>query len=330
MTALHRAVQDATAGDPVSGLRWTHKTTRRLARALRQQGFPVSHTTVARLLRQAGYSLRTNRKSLARTQDPDRDQQFRLIARQRRRFLRCGWPVLSLDTKKKELVGNFKNPGTCWRRQALPVLDHDFASDAAGRAIPYGIYDEGWDDGYVVVGTSRETPEFAVAAVRHWWQRVGRWRYPATPRLLLEVDCGGGQRQPGLGLEGSAAAPGRRVAPDHHGAPLPAGGVEVEPRRTPAVQPDQRQLGRPAAGELRDDLELHPHHANRQRPLLRCRAGYGRIPPGEGDGGTKSAGPTDAASDTPQVELHDSATANVIKLFLYGALGRWRARGGSR
>lgn len=191
MTALHRAVQDATAGDPVSGLRWTHKTTRRLARALRQQGFPVSHTTVARLLRQAGYSLRTNRKSLARTQDPDRDQQFRLIARQRRRFLRCGWPVLSLDTKKKELVGNFKNPGTCWRRQALPVLDHDFASDAAGRAIPYGIYDEGWDDGYVVVGTSRETPEFAVAAVRHWWQRVGRWRYPATPRLLLEVDCGG-------------------------------------------------------------------------------------------------------------------------------------------
>jgi hypothetical protein len=172
-------------------LRWTPKTTRNLARVLRQRGFRVSHTTVARLLPQAGYSLRTNRKRLARTQDPDRDRQFRLIARQRRRFLRGGLPVLSLDTKKKELVGHFKNPGTGWRQQALEVLDHDFPSDAVGRAIPYGIYDEGWDDGYVVVGTARATPEFAVAAVRHGWQRVGRWRYPTATRLLLEVDCGG-------------------------------------------------------------------------------------------------------------------------------------------
>jgi Rhodopirellula transposase DDE domain len=158
---------------------------------LRRQGFAVSHTTVARLLRLAGYSLRTNRKTVAHTQDPDRDRQFRRIARQRRRFLRRGLPVLSLDTKKKEWIGNFKNPGRCWRREPLAVQDHDFASAAVGRAIPYGIYDQGWDTGHVVVGTSRETPEFAAAAVRRWWQRCGRWRYPAATRLLLEVDGGG-------------------------------------------------------------------------------------------------------------------------------------------
>ena len=172
-------------------MRWTHKATRNVARLLRRQGFPVSHTTVARLLRQSGYSLRTNRKTLARVHDPDRDRQFRLIARQRQRFLRQGWPVLSVDTKKKELVGNFKNAGACWRTAALPVLDHDFPSASLGRAIPFGIYDQGYDSGYVVVGTSRETAAFAIAALRQWWRTYGRWRYPAAARLLIEADCGG-------------------------------------------------------------------------------------------------------------------------------------------
>jgi hypothetical protein len=188
---LHEAVRDATAGDPVSGLRWTHKTTRNVARALRRQGLAVSHTTVARLLRQSGYSLRTNRKALARVQDPDRDRQFRFIARQRQYFLRRGWPALSVDAKKKELVGNFKNPGACWRAEALAVLDHDFPGDAVGRALPYGLYDQGADRGYVVVGTSRETPAFGAAAVRRWWLAYGRWAYPAAERLLIEADCGG-------------------------------------------------------------------------------------------------------------------------------------------
>lgn len=192
LTALHEAVRDATAGDPVSGLRWTHKATRNIARLLRRQGLRVSHTTVARLLRLAGYALRTNRKALARTHEPDRDRQFRLIARQRRHFLRRGLPVLSLDAKKKELVGNFKNRGACWRRQALEVLDHDFPSAAVGRAIPYGVYDQGYDTGYVVVGTSRETPAFALAVLRRWWRERGCWRYPAATGMLIEVDCGGG------------------------------------------------------------------------------------------------------------------------------------------
>jgi Rhodopirellula transposase DDE domain/HTH-like domain len=172
-------------------LRWTHKSTRKLAAELQRQGFPVSHATIARLLRQSGYSLRTNRKRLARTHEPDRDRQFRLIERRRRWFLSRGLPVLSVDAKKKEWVGNFKNPGRCWRREGRAVLDHDFASDALGRAIPYGIYDQGRNTGFVVVGTSHETAEFAVEALRTWWLENGRWCYPKAKRWLIEADCGG-------------------------------------------------------------------------------------------------------------------------------------------
>jgi Rhodopirellula transposase DDE domain len=184
-------LQDATAGDPVGGLRWTHKATRQLATELTRRGLPVGRTAVARLLRERGYSLRTNRKRLAGTRDPDRDRQFRLLARRRRYFLRRGWPVLSVDCKKKELVGNFKNAGRCWRRRALDVLDHDFPSLAAGRAIPFGVYDIGGNEGYVVVGTSRETPQFAVAALRRWLLEEG-WRRCRRGRLAIEADCGGG------------------------------------------------------------------------------------------------------------------------------------------
>jgi hypothetical protein len=191
MPALQDAVRDDTAGDPITGLRWTHKTTRKLAEQLRRQGFRVSHTTIARLLRQSGYSLRTNRKRLARTREPERDRQFRLLQRRRRWFLSRSLPVLSVDTKKKELVGNFKNAGTCWRKEARAVLDHDFPSDALGRAIPFGIYDQGQNSGFVVVGTSHETAAFAVEALRTWWLREGRWGYPKAKRWLIEADCGG-------------------------------------------------------------------------------------------------------------------------------------------
>jgi hypothetical protein len=172
-------------------LRWTHKTTRKLAKQLNRLGFPVSHTTVARLLRLDDDSLRTNRKRLARTREPERDRQFRLIERRRRWFLSRDLPVLSVDAKKKELVGNFKNAGTCWRKGPRDVLDHDFSSAAIGRAIPFGISDEVWDTGFVVVGTSHETSEFAIEALRTWWLKTGFWRYPATERWLIEADCGG-------------------------------------------------------------------------------------------------------------------------------------------
>lgn len=146
---------------------------------------------MARLLRPQRYSLRTNRKRLAGTHDPDRDRQFRVLARRRRSFLRRGWPVLSIDCKKKELVGNFKNAGRCWRRQPRDVLDHDFPSWAIGRAIPFGIYDIARNEGYVVVGTSRETPQFVTAALRQWLGDEGWWRC-RQGRLAVEADRGGG------------------------------------------------------------------------------------------------------------------------------------------
>lgn len=191
VTALQELLQDATAGDPISGLRWTHKTAQKLADELRHLGFRVGRMTVARLMRQRRYSLRTNRKRLAGTHEPDRDRQFRLLARRRRRFHQQGWPLISVDTKKKEWVGNFKNPGHCWRQEALAVWDHDFPSLSVGRGIPYGIYNEACNAGYVVIGMSHETAAFAVAAIRSWWLETGRWCYPRARRLGIEADGGG-------------------------------------------------------------------------------------------------------------------------------------------
>src|SRR5713226_10258050 len=146
---LQALVEDTTAGDPVSGLRWTRKSTRNLAKALRRLGFRIGAVTVGRLLKVKKYSLRTNRKRLARTHEPERDRQFRYIARQRRRFQKQGNPAVSIDTKKKELVGLFKNPGRTWTKAPIDVFDHDFPSLAEGRAIPFGIYNELWRTGFV-------------------------------------------------------------------------------------------------------------------------------------------------------------------------------------
>jgi hypothetical protein len=191
VTRLEALVEDSTAGDPMSGWRWTHKSTRKLAKAMRGAGFRIGASTIRRLLKARKYSLRTNRKCLARTHEPERDRQFRYIARQRRRFQKQGNPAISIDTKKKELVGLFKNPGRTWRREALDVLDHDFPSLASGRGIPFGIYDSVQNIGFVVVGTSNETPAFAAAALSSWWERQGRWNYPRAKRWFVEADCGG-------------------------------------------------------------------------------------------------------------------------------------------
>lgn len=191
MRALTRLLEDATAGDPSTGLLWTHRSLRKLAQALRRQGLPVGKSTIARLLDQAGFSLRTNRKRLAEVTDPDRDRQFRYLSRLRKFYLNRGWPVISVDTKKKEWIGRFKNPGRTWRRAPQAVLAHDFPSAAVGQANPYGIYDLAANEGFVVVGTSHETPSFACASIRRWWLRVGRARYPQARRLLIQADCGG-------------------------------------------------------------------------------------------------------------------------------------------
>ena len=187
LEALEGLLRDSVAGDPMTGLKWTHKSIRKLSAALRQRRLPCGHG----LLRAQQFSLRTNRKRLAGTHDPQRDRQFRYLARVRRWYLSRGLPVLSVDTKKKELVGNFKNPGRCWRRDSRAVLDHDFPNWASGRGIPYGIYDVGRNAGYVVIGISRESSAFAVGAIRRWWLEDGCAHYPGKRRLLIQADGGG-------------------------------------------------------------------------------------------------------------------------------------------
>jgi Rhodopirellula transposase DDE domain len=191
LAALEDLLRDSVAGDPMTGLKWTHKSIRKLCAALRRRGGPTGHATVARLLRDQRFSLRTNRKCLAGTSDLERDRQFRYLTRVRRWYLTRGLPVISVDSKKKELIGNFKNPGRSWRHDSRAVLDHDFPSWAIGRGIPYGVYDVGRDAGYLVVGTSHETAAFAAATIRRWWLEVGRWHYAGTKRLLIQADGGG-------------------------------------------------------------------------------------------------------------------------------------------
>ena len=188
---LDELLRDATAGDPVSGLKWTRKTSRKISRELQRRGYRVGRDTVRRLLREQHYALRANRKRLNRQQDPERDRQMRYLVRQRRTCQRAGSPVISVDAKQRELVGNFKNPGRTYRRAALDVLESDYPSDSDGVAIPYGIFDVTRNEGFIVVGTSHQTPAFAVAALRKWWLRTGRHKYGDGRQLLIEADCGG-------------------------------------------------------------------------------------------------------------------------------------------
>ena len=159
LSALDEVMGDATAGDPLSGLKWTHKSLRTLERELARRGYGVSAPTISRLLPLRAYSLRVNHKRLAGKQSPGREEQFQYLAQRRKAFLRRGGPVISVDTKKKELIGLFKTPGHQWRRMPHEVLIYDFPSTAVGKAIPSGIYDVGRNKGYVVVGVSHETPQ---------------------------------------------------------------------------------------------------------------------------------------------------------------------------
>ena len=159
--------------------------------ALADFGVFVSPNTVARLLHQMGYSLRVNRKDLSATHSPDRNEQFLYLSDLRERFQRRGLPIISVDTKKRELVGNFKNFGATWQRSPRSVNDHDFRSDSTGVAIPYGIYDLLANRGSVVVGVSHDTPSFAAHAISHWWRCEGLSRYPRSRQLLILSDTGG-------------------------------------------------------------------------------------------------------------------------------------------
>ena len=173
------------------GTKWTRKTLRALVQELGGKKFKVGHETVRRLLKQLGYALRSNRKEGGKRQDPERDRQMRYLARKRRAFLKAKMPVISVDCKKKELIGNFKNPGRTWRLEARSVLATDFPSDADGKAIPYGVYDVARNRGFVGVGVSHETAAFAVNVIRCWWQTEGRAAYPEATEWLIQADSGG-------------------------------------------------------------------------------------------------------------------------------------------
>jgi hypothetical protein len=220
--ALMALVDPESRGDPQSPLRWTLKSTRELARALTAAGHACSAPTVARLLKAEGYSLQGNAKVAEGRQHPDRDAQFRYINARAREFLDAGDPVVSVDAKKKEKIGNFANGGTEWQPRGRPekVNVHDFPSDAAGKAIPYGIYDLGANTGWVSVGTDHDTSAFAVQALRRWWRADGSARYPGARRLLICADSGGSNAARGrawkVELAALAAGTGLEVTCCHY------------------------------------------------------------------------------------------------------------------
>lgn len=193
LAVLEALIEPTARGEPDSPLRWTIRSTRVLADTLRRKGHPVSHTAVANLLDEAGFSLQANRKTREGKSHPDRDAQFHYINRLVRRLQRRGQPAISVDTKKKELVGDFKNGGREYRRRGRPakVRVHDFADKLLGKAIPYGVYDLANNEGWVSVGITHDTAEFASATIQRWWTKMGRRRFPQATELLITADGGG-------------------------------------------------------------------------------------------------------------------------------------------
>jgi hypothetical protein len=194
--AIEQIMKHDVAGDPISGLRWTRKTRLKVAQQLTKSGIPIGKTTVGVLLKKMDFSLRVNRKKLCSgNQTPEksrvRNRQFGYIRRMREQFTEQGNPVVSVDTKKKELIGNFKNDGDTWERESRAVNDHDFPSDATGKGISYGLFDVNKNTGFVCVGTSHDTAEFAVDTIEAWWKQIGNSTYKNKDQLLILADSGG-------------------------------------------------------------------------------------------------------------------------------------------
>jgi hypothetical protein len=191
--ALNKLVDPVTRGDPESPLRWTSKSTTKLARELSAGGHPVSQRTVCDLLTGEGYSLQSVRKTREGAQHPDRDAQFQFLNAQVQAAIKARQPVISVDTKKNELVGDFKNAGQEWQKKKTPVevRVHDFIDPVLGKAAPYGVYDLAANQGWVSVGIDHDTAEFAVESIRRWWRQMGKPIYPKAKRLLITADCGG-------------------------------------------------------------------------------------------------------------------------------------------
>jgi hypothetical protein len=185
------STENEIAGDPMSEQKWVRSTPKRLSERLKTEGHPMSATTVRRLLLAMGFSLKANQRKQVRSKNPERDKQFQYIASQKQTFTVAELPIISVDSKKKELIGDYRNNGRVWCREAEEVNEHDFPDAAEYRAVPFGIYDVTRNEGYVVVGTSNNTPEFAVNAIARWWEDDGQVVYPRAGELLILADGGG-------------------------------------------------------------------------------------------------------------------------------------------
>ncbi len=246
---------------------------RRLARELQALGHNVSSHLVADLLHATGYSLQLNQKTEEGTAHPDRDAQFRYLNAAVVRHQRRHQPVISVDTKKKELVGDFKNGGRAWRPKGQPerVRVHDFLIPERGKAIPYGVYDLHRNEGWVSVGIDHDTATFAVRAIRRWWQHMGRPAYPRATSLLITADCRRQQRRSAAALEVGTPAARRSHGPDHHGVSFPARDEQVEQDRAPAVLAHRHELARHTARRPGDHRESDRGHHLDVRPAGRAR-----------------------------------------------------------
>jgi len=312
---LRALVDPETRGDPMSLLVWTTKSTKNLAGALAELGHPASDRTVARMLRAQGFRLQANSKVTEGNQHADRDAQFRYLAAQVAEHTRAGQPVISVDAKKKELVGEFKNGGREYQPTGQPeqVNVRDFPDKELGKAIPYGIYDVSANTGWVTVGTDHDTSAFAVATLRRWWDTVGRPRYtgrrPAADlrrRRWL-------QRVPGPRLEDRTRRVRRRHRPAGHRLPPATGNLEVEQDRTPAVQPDHHELARPATQDPPDHRGPDRQHHHRHRPDRALHPGHRSVPDRNQLHHSRSRSPTAPAPRLPRrLEPHPATRRHAL------------------
>jgi Rhodopirellula transposase DDE domain len=275
-------VDPSARGDPMSPLRWTCKSLSQLAAALAAKGHRVGRTVVGELLHQQKFSLQANRKTREGDSHPDRDAQFVHINDTVAAALAAGEPVISVDTKKKELVGDFKNAGREWRPAGQPqdVRVHDFLIKELGRAVPYGVYDLADDAGWVSVGMDHDTSAFAVQSIRRWWAEVGRPRYPKATRLVITADGGGsnGSRVPLV--ETRITTPRQRTGPRHRRPSPAAGDQQMEQDRAPPFLVHHHEPESSAAHQLPRDRRPDQRHDDQDRPYRPLRTGQQRLSQG--------------------------------------------------
>ena len=300
-----------TRGDPELPLRWTSKSVRKLADGLRKLGHQVSYRTVARLLRELGYGLQANRKTHEGSDHPDRDVQFERINQTARAAIAAGEPVISVDTKKKELIGEFKNGGREWAPAGEPVQvnTHDFPSMASGKAIPYGIYDLAHDEGWVSVGIDHDTAQFAAASIQGWWQHLGRERFPNATSLTITADCGGSNNYRTRLWKTELQKLADTDRPHAPRLPLPAGHQQMEQNRAPPVQLHQHQLARQTTHQPPDRDRPDRRHNNPRRAQGLRPPRHQHLPRQDHDHRCRTRSrPNPQRPVPPRVELHDHPT----------------------